>query len=81
MDKPTITKKAFDQEYMTQWRKEVEFLHSRNIDPVFTKTSKYGIHEYKYTKTPTLFAALVEFYATAKPKPYKPKTELILIRN
>lgn len=61
--KHRIPKKAFDQEYATQWRREVEYLYTKNIKPTFTKRDKeYGIVTYKYKKTKALFDALYEFY-------------------
>ena len=53
---------AFDREYGTDWLKEVAFLRSRGIMPVFKKVNAYGVERYKYTKTPELFASLAIFY-------------------
>ena len=54
---------AFDSEYMTERLKEVSFLASKGIKHTFVrKTPDYNISQYKYKKTPALFAALVEFY-------------------
>ena len=59
-----IPKQAFDSEYMTEYLREVKFLTEKGIQYSFVKkTRDYGISQYKYKKTPTLFAALVEFYA------------------
>lgn len=58
-----ITNKAFDFEYSTQFKREVEFLKERGILPVFKKHTKdYHIPTYKYTKTPELFYAVADFY-------------------
>lgn len=51
----------FDKEYSTQFLKEVDYLNSKGIKPAFDKTIN-GVNTYKYTKTKTLFKALVEFY-------------------
>lgn len=59
-----IPNKAFDSEYMTEYRREVKFLASKGIRYTFVKkTSDYGIRQYKYTKTPELFIVLAEFWA------------------
>lgn len=59
-----IPNKAFDSEYMTEYRREVKFLASKGIRYTFVKkTPDYGIRQYKYTKTPELFIALAEFWA------------------
>ena len=78
-----IPKQAYDSEYFTEWRREVDFLFAKGINYVFTrKTPTYGITQYKYTKTPELFAALTIFYAMIQAeraqRPFKqpyPKTE------
>lgn len=63
----TIPKNAFDCEYMTEWRREVEYLRSKGIRYTFRKVStEYRIPQYKYTKTPELFLALAEFYTLIK---------------
>jgi hypothetical protein len=54
--------KKFDKEYATQWDKEVAFLKSKSINPVFVKTGITNIRTYKYTKNEQLFSALKEFY-------------------
>lgn len=60
-----LPKQAFDSEYMTEFLREVRFLTEKGIKYTFVrKTQDYGISQYKYRKTPALFAALVEFYAT-----------------
>lgn len=60
----TLPNKAFDQEYMTEWAREVRFLADKGIRYTYVKrTPKYGVSQFKYTKTPALFAALVEFYS------------------
>ena len=58
-----VPKKAFDKEYSTQMRREVEYLAEHGIEPTFTKTSQYNVRTYKYTKTPKLFGLLQSFYA------------------
>ena len=59
-----IPTQAFDSEYMTEFLREVKFLSEKGIKYSFVKkTRDYGISQYKYKKSPTLFAALVEFYA------------------
>ena len=59
-----IPKQAFDSEYMTEFLREVRFLSEKGIKYTFVrKTRDYGISQYKYKKTPALFAALVEFYS------------------
>ncbi|MBP5423850.1 MAG: hypothetical protein J6Y78_15545 [Paludibacteraceae bacterium] len=58
-----IPKTVFDKEYSTQWRREVKFLEDKGINYTYAKKHyKYPIIRYKYTKTPELFLALVEFY-------------------
>ena len=59
----SIPKKAFDSEYMTEWRREMQWLQERGINPTYTRiTPTYGIRQYKYKKTAALFSALAEFY-------------------
>ena len=51
-----IPSSAFDIEYRTQWRDEVDFLTSRGIYYTFRKKEgEYGIPTYKYTKTLELY--------------------------
>lgn len=58
-----VSKKSFDLEYSTQWRKEYEHLLSIGIKPSFIRLDRAtGIRQYKYTKTPELFSALAKFY-------------------
>lgn len=60
-----VPKKAFDSEYMTEWRREVQFLRSKGIRYTHVRVKNdYGvrIRQYKYTKTPELFKALYEYY-------------------
>ena len=52
----------FDKEYATQWSLEVEFLSTKDIQPVFIKRDN-PIRIYKFTKTNELFKALTEFYS------------------
>ncbi len=62
--KRVLPKTAFDSEYMTEFLREVRFLSERGISYTFVrKTPDYGISQFKYKKTPALFAALVEFYS------------------
>ena len=62
-----LPKYAFDSEYMTEWLREVRFLTEKGIKYTFVKkTPEYGISQFKYRKTPALFAALVEFYSTVE---------------
>lgn len=74
-----IPNSAFDMEYSTQWRDEVDFLTKRGIYYTFRKKDEtYGICTYKYTKTVDLFVALSDFYLRNKrnvksQSRYKPK--------
>lgn len=62
-----LPNKAFDSEYMTEWVREVKFLASKGIRYTFVKrTPDYNIKQYKYKKTPELFAALTEFYSQSR---------------
>ena len=62
-----IPSSAFDVEYSTQWRDEVDFLAKRGIYYTFRyKEPTYGITSYKYTKTCDLFCALTDFYLRNK---------------
>ena len=59
-----LPNKAFDMEYQTERWREVQFLAEKGIQYTFVrKTRDYGVSQYKYKKTPALFAALVEFYS------------------
>ncbi len=59
-----LPNKAFDKEYMTEWVREVKFLASKGIRYNYVKkTQDYQVSQFKYDKTPALFAALAEFYA------------------
>ena len=52
-----LPNKAFDSEYMTEWTREVRFLADHGIRYTFVKIKpEYGIRQYKYRKTPKLFA-------------------------
>lgn len=63
-ERKVLPKNAFDSEYMTEFLREVRFLTEKGIRYTFIrKTPDYGISQYKYKKTPALFAALVEFYS------------------
>lgn len=59
-----LPKEAFDSEYQTEWLREMRFLGEKGIRYTFVrKTPDYGVSQFKYKKTPALFAALVEFYS------------------
>ena len=61
--KQPLPNKAFDMEYSTMWGREVRFLQEKGIKCSFVKkTKEYGVSQFKYKKTPQLFAALIEFY-------------------
>jgi len=63
----SVPNKAYDTEYMTEWVREVKFLASKGIISTYIKkTPVYKIKQYKYTKTPELFAALEEFYSQVR---------------
>lgn len=63
-ERATPPRKAFDMEYATQWRREMEYLKEHGINYTFRrKDPKWGIATYKYTKTEKLFTLLAEFYA------------------
>ena len=67
IERKPIPKNAFDAEYFTEWLREVRFLTEKGIKYTFVrKTPEYGISQYKYKKTPALFAALIEFYCTVE---------------
>ena len=60
----SLPNKAFDQEYMTEWGREVKFLADKGIPYTYVKrTPDYGISQFKYKKTAELFKALNEFYS------------------
>lgn len=67
MEKIEETKKtdvrSFDKEYMTEWRREVGYLRKRGIMYAYSKVTREGVTQYKYTKTPKLFQVLYEFYS------------------
>lgn len=64
LSKAALPKKAFDSEYMTEFLREVRFLTEKGIKYTFVKkTPDFGVSQYKYKKSPALFAALVEFYS------------------
>lgn len=53
-----LPNKAFDSEYMTEWVREVRYLAEKGIRYTFVRIKpEYGIRQYKYRKTPELFAA------------------------
>lgn len=64
---------AFDSEYMTEWVREMRYLADKGIRYTYVKIkAPYGIRQYKYRKTPELFAALLEFYSqVANERSYK----------
>lgn len=63
IEKKVIPSSAFDIEYRTQWRDEVDFLESRGIYYTIRKVEgEYNIPVYKYTRTAELFLALADFY-------------------
>ena len=61
-----IPNSAFDVEYATQWKDEVDFLASRGIYYTIRKPNDYGILTYKYTRTVDLWVALADFYLKRK---------------
>lgn len=66
-DKKNIPNSAFDIEYRTEWRDEVDFLAERGIYYTIRKREgEYQIPVYKYTKTADLFIALADFYLRNK---------------
>ena len=66
-EKNGIPKTAFDIEYRTEWRDEVDFLAERGIYyTIRKKEGPYQIPVYKYTKTVDLFIALADFYLQKK---------------
>ena len=88
-EKRNIPSSAFDVEYRTQWRDEVDFLASRGIYyTIRKKEGEYQIPVYKYSKTVDLFIALADFYlqrkrnfrstATYTGKPKKPEQQTFL---
>lgn len=63
-ERKPLPKEAFDSEYCTEWLREMRFLGEKGIRYTFVrKTPDYGVSQFKYKKTPALFAALVEFYS------------------
>ena len=61
--RPSLPNKAYDSEYATQFRREMEYLKERGIDYTYCKrTGEYRVPTYKYTKTPELFRAVADFY-------------------
>lgn len=66
-EKRNIPNSAFDIEYRTEWREEVDFLAERGIYYTIRKREgEYQIPVYKYTKTVDLFIALADFYLRNK---------------
>ena len=67
VEKKSIPNSAFDIEYRTEWRDEVDFLAERGIYyTIRKKEGEYQIPVYKYTKTADLFVALADFYLRRK---------------
>ena len=66
---------AFDSEYKTENLREVRFLQEKGITHTFLReTPDYHVCQYKYRKTPALFAALVEFYTRLEvEREYRPR--------
>lgn len=61
--RPNPPRTAYDSEYATQFRREVDYLKDRGIDYVYKKRiGEYRIPTYKYKKTPELFRAVADFY-------------------
>ncbi len=56
------TRRQFDHEYATEWRRERDWLKERGFTPTFIRILPGGIERYKYRKTEKLFDALAEFY-------------------
>lgn len=62
-NRPSLPNKAFDSEYATQFRKEMEYLKTRGFRYTYCKrTGEHRVPTYKYTKTPELFRAVADFY-------------------
>ena len=58
-----VPNQAYDMEYATQFRKEVEFLKAHGIKHTYKKkVGEFKIPTYKYKKTPELFRLVAEFY-------------------
>lgn len=58
-----IPRGAIERCYVTEFLKEVNYLTDRGIRPVQSIVKReWGIRQYKYVKTPALFAALHEFW-------------------
>lgn len=77
-ERRVLPKNAFDSEYMTEFLREVRFLSEKGIQYTFVKkTQDYGISQYKYKKTPALFAALVEFYSMIEAERALRKAEVV----
>ena len=80
--KRALPNKAFDMEYHTERYREVQFLAERGIHYTFVKRTKdYGVSQYKYKKTPALFAALVEFYSMLEAEKNVKKNNVVSIRK
>lgn len=58
-----IPRDAIERCYVTEFLKEVNYLTEKGIRPVESLVKRnWGIRQYKYVKTPELFAALHEFW-------------------
>lgn len=54
---------AIERRYVTEFLKEMMYLSDKGIRPVQVIVKReWGIRQYKYVKTPELFAALHEFW-------------------
>ena len=61
--KRNLPNKAFDLEYSTQFKREMQYLKDHGFTCSYIKKTKdYGVPVYKYTKTPELFRAVAAFY-------------------
>lgn len=61
-----IPKSAYEYKYVTEWEREVRYLESKGILPVYVGVKRdWGIRQYKYRKTPELGKALCEFWTQA----------------
>lgn len=58
-----IPRDAIERCYVTEFLKEVNYLAEHGIQPVQSIVKReWGVRQYKYVKTPKLFAALHEFW-------------------
>ena len=62
-ERPHLPNRAYDSEYATQFRREVDYLKERGIECTYIKkTGEFKVPTYKYKKTPELFRAVADFY-------------------